>query len=577
MQEQWMNQCAHCAQEIPDSATICDSCRLTELERLFDEASLKVRAAPAVSPEPVAPLSPGPELVPTVTGPADVFRHPVVEPAAPLADEMRPASADDALRPPTIDELRRLIPTVTTTIAPPAGSDRSSDHAASTDWIFPGETAAPPQPADSSQSFKSSAPARQPVPDTFAVPERTPAEPPAAAATPTVSGVQGWQTPPLRDPAAMVPPAQESEPDPPVVTTWIAEGALSQLSSGSQPSVPSATEPRTPPSIEIVPISRLPLHQPEPELPAAPASVPNDASSSPVWQAEEIAREVRSAEPSGGTPEVVSTSQASRSVAQEPLAPLVAQNPPDPIPENMPAHASAVTETAAEPDIPASVPPPASAPASARKLGTRQLALIAMGLLLFGTVTFAMLRASVNRQPAVTVAPAGTGARTAKSAAPANRTKPARAKSSGDRSWMPATRDWVGNQRRAAAFEVLSNNRVPIWTRQAQPILVVRCVSKQVDAFVFIESAAQLEPQPNHTVRIRFDNEPEREERWPDSDKHDALFAPDGAAFAQRLLSAQTLHFGYTPHNSPKAVAEFNVTGLRSLMDPAAKECGTKK
>jgi len=218
--------------------------------------------------------------------------------------------------------------------------------------------------------------------------------------------------------------------------------------------------------------------------------------------------------------------------------------------------------------------PSAAAPNPKKKLGAREFALIAMTLLFGGTVTFAMLRASVNRQPAAPAAAPQVAARASKTAA---RPKSAPAKGAGAHTWTNANRDWVGNQKRAAAFEVLSNNKVAIWTRKAQPILVVRCMAKRTDAFVFIESAAQLETQPNRTVHIRFDDEPESVERWPDSDAHDALFSPDGATFTQRLLNAHTLHFGYTPHNSPQAVAEFNVTGLGAMLAPVAKQCGATK
>ena len=218
---------------------------------------------------------------------------------------------------------------------------------------------------------------------------------------------------------------------------------------------------------------------------------------------------------------------------------------------------------------------PATAAKPKKKLGAREFALIAMTLLFGGTVTFAMLRASVNRQPAAPVAAAPqVAARAPKAAA---RPKSAPAKAAGAHTWTSANRDWVGNQKRAAAFEVLSNNKVAIWTRKAQPILVVRCMARRTDAFVFIESAAQLETQPSRTVQIRFDDEPESVERWPDSDAHDALFAPDGATFTQRLLNAHTLHFGYTPHNSPQAVAEFNVSGLGAMLTPVAKECGAEE
>jgi hypothetical protein len=60
-----------------------------------------------------------------------------------------------------------------------------------------------------------------------------------------------------------------------------------------------------------------------------------------------------------------------------------------------------------------------------------------------------------------------------------------------------------------------------------RPLLVVRCM-KKTEAFVYTGSALRIEPNTeDHTVSFRFDDEPARTERWPDSAEHDALFAPD--------------------------------------------------
>jgi hypothetical protein len=144
--------------------------------------------------------------------------------------------------------------------------------------------------------------------------------------------------------------------------------------------------------------------------------------------------------------------------------------------------------------------------------------------------------------------------------------------------WNSTNRDWVGNQRKAVAFELASENKVAVWQRHVQLTLVVRCVANRVDAFVFTQSPAKLEPQDNdHTVRLAFDGQPESVERWPDSDEHDALFAPDGAAFVRRLTSVKAMRFGFTPHNSSPVSTVFNVAGLAEAMAPAARQCGMKK
>jgi len=192
--------------------------------------------------------------------------------------------------------------------------------------------------------------------------------------------------------------------------------------------------------------------------------------------------------------------------------------------------------------------------------------MIAVAFVVAGVGTYEFLSAS-SRQPARAPAPVAATA----AAEPAGPVRPA----DGPRKWNASNRRWIGDERHAAAFELLSNNEVHLWQRRdARPILVVRCISKRSEAFVFIESAAQIEPQDEkHGVRIRFDDGPELSERWPDSDDHDALFAPDGAGLVGQLLAARTLRFGYTPHNAPPAVAEFNVTGLREVFELRSSQC----
>jgi hypothetical protein len=98
-----------------------------------------------------------------------------------------------------------------------------------------------------------------------------------------------------------------------------------------------------------------------------------------------------------------------------------------------------------------------------------------------------------------------------------------------------------------------------------------------VNAFVVTDSAAQIEANTeDHTVTFAFDGETEVRERWQDSTDHDALFAPDGAAFVQRLMQARTFRFAFTPHNAATATARFHVAGLEPFLTPAAKACGWK-
>lgn len=134
---------------------------------------------------------------------------------------------------------------------------------------------------------------------------------------------------------------------------------------------------------------------------------------------------------------------------------------------------------------------------------------------------------------------------------------------------------WVSNHRKSAAFELEANRPVAVWTKQVRPTLVVRCIDKRTDVFVYTDSAARIEEQDeNHTVRVAFDDEAGTHERWPDSVEHDALFAPDGQAMASKLLAARQMRFTFSPHNAAPVTATFEVAGLAKHLGPIAKRCG---
>ena len=144
--------------------------------------------------------------------------------------------------------------------------------------------------------------------------------------------------------------------------------------------------------------------------------------------------------------------------------------------------------------------------------------------------------------------------------------------------WSVANRSrWVTNPKRHVALELAAENKVQAWMKVVEPVLVVRCMNRRVEAFVYTDTPARIERQDeDHTVGLAFDGEAQSAERWPDSADHDALFAPDGAAFTRRLMSARTLRFGFTPHNAAPVTVHFNVAGLSELLKPSARQCGWK-
>jgi hypothetical protein len=229
--------------------------------------------------------------------------------------------------------------------------------------------------------------------------------------------------------------------------------------------------------------------------------------------------------------------------------------------------------TAAKGDAPvaaaSTVPPPAAA------ASRRQLTLIAAGVAGVAAVAltgFAMSGGSPSPAPTAAAVPAAD----VKPAAPRT---PAPPTASAVQSWSTDTRaTWLGNRRRGAAFELLAENVVKTWSGPARPSLVVRCTSQSIEAFVVTGSPMKIVPRvEGKTVTIGLDGEPARAEEWIDSDDRTAVFAPDPAAFVQRLRQARTFDFGFSPHNSSDVVARFSVAGIDGLIGAASKECGAPK
>lgn len=130
---------------------------------------------------------------------------------------------------------------------------------------------------------------------------------------------------------------------------------------------------------------------------------------------------------------------------------------------------------------------------------------------------------------------------------------------------------------RTIAFELQAEHSVPVWGRRVRPVLGVRCLWGETEVFVMTHWAASIEPGiEGHSVQVAFDDEAPLDRRWSDSLDYQALFAPDAVPLARRIAGAQTMRFGFTPHNASRVVAEFDVRGFDELMGWVARTCGWK-
>jgi hypothetical protein len=202
----------------------------------------------------------------------------------------------------------------------------------------------------------------------------------------------------------------------------------------------------------------------------------------------------------------------------------------------------------------------------------RELMLAGAGALLTAVVTFVLMSSRGGSSATLVATPSATATRVENPPAAFAGATSAVQKWSGEN-----RKFWLGSGR-GAAFELTAENSVQTWFGLVQPTLVVRCESRTIETFVFTRSPVKIEPNVDgRTVTVSVDEEPVRKERWSTAEDRPALFAPDGAAFAERLMHARTLRFGFSPHNSNDVVAQFSVAGLAELMEPVARECGRRK
>jgi hypothetical protein len=136
--------------------------------------------------------------------------------------------------------------------------------------------------------------------------------------------------------------------------------------------------------------------------------------------------------------------------------------------------------------------------------------------------------------------------------------------SSGAPKWIRTRQPgWASDGSRIIGFELEAENDVRVWMKRVRPVLAVRCLGRRVETFVITDSATSIESTTDqHTVHVSFDGEAGSDELWLDSESNRELFAPDGAALADRLSHAQIMRFGFTPYSAAPVVADFDVRGF---------------
>jgi hypothetical protein len=133
---------------------------------------------------------------------------------------------------------------------------------------------------------------------------------------------------------------------------------------------------------------------------------------------------------------------------------------------------------------------------------------------------------------------------------------------------------WATDGSRTMGFEVEAEQRVAVYMDRVRPILAVRCVSRDLEVFVVLHSAASIENAGDtHTVRISLDGEADVDQQWLDSVDKQALFAPDAKALASRMAASRRLRFSFKPFNAAPATIDFDVHGFDEPLAAMSKTC----
>jgi len=269
-----MNQCAQCAQEIHESATLCESCRLTALERLFDEASLSARPGSVASApvKPIALLTAGTNSEP-VTESAAVPVVPVVEHRPSEVETLQLASTpDDALPPPTMDELRQLtLPVPPTDMALAGDVSLARTNEAFDDWNIPGLSVLK-EPAATSLSVSAPAPNQPVLSEAERVPAATSSGQLPISAMDAMSGPAASAAQPVEDVSHVA--TQSVQPSMPLANDFLAAFSVTPLPAASVPLPDGASEAALAPDPAAVPAPGAVSGPPAVTLPLAGSQAP---------------------------------------------------------------------------------------------------------------------------------------------------------------------------------------------------------------------------------------------------------------------------------------------------------------
>ena len=222
---------------------------------------------------------------------------------------------------------------------------------------------------------------------------------------------------------------------------------------------------------------------------------------------------------------------------------------------------------------PAPAPPSANAPKRAASPLSPALVIALAAAFFFGVLLVALVversasTAGADSVPSSSTSPAAALARPSSAVL-------AESNAAAGPGWTGSkTPRWARDGSKMIEFDHVATRDVSVWMKRVRPVLAVRCLYGRTEVFVIPDTAASIEANDRHAVRVRFDDGPEVAQSWADSEDSQELFAPDGMTMARQIAQAHTMRFAFTPYNASAVVVDFDVRGFDELIGHVAKTC----
>lgn len=124
-------------------------------------------------------------------------------------------------------------------------------------------------------------------------------------------------------------------------------------------------------------------------------------------------------------------------------------------------------------------------------------------------------------------------------------------------------------------FPFMPTKAVKGWLTEKAPQLTLRCQERKTE--LYIDTGMQVATdygEPHHsTIRLRFDQAKAISSRFSKSTDGEALFAPNAISLIREMLTDQTMIFEFSPYNSGRATASFQISGIETKIGELRKAC----